>query len=105
MELSRHIIKDDQIIGIGPLMLNKLASSNGTNLWGYFYYEIYTVSNTIPIRTDNLLHDAVNMKGSNEQQMFYGFKDQYHEVKEKIRVLVGKKRRVNKTIAEKLQTT
>lgn len=90
MEVSGYLIKDEQIIGISPLLVHRLpAEHNGPALWAYFFYDLYTFSNTINIRTDNVLYDAVTDERSKDFLVYKSFLQQYKLMYEKVAQLVG----------------
>jgi hypothetical protein len=93
MEICTHLIKTEEIIGIGPLMVESHPDMASRTLWNAkrFAFQVHCRQRSIEITSDYYHVGTGNNPNAEEaeaRKKYYGFKSQYEEARKKIEELL-----------------
>ncbi|HRH59640.1 MAG TPA: hypothetical protein PL045_03675 [Chitinophagaceae bacterium] len=91
MHIYSHIIKDDEIIGIGPLMRKDFRGSFD-ELYGarQYLFSLYTRHQTIEIKMNTAYTNTNEDKNNDQaQQEIIAFQNAYNETVKKVLSIIG----------------
>lgn len=94
MLICNHVIKDDVIVGIGPLMMTTPGDTLMQQLYNRrrLYFELHLTNHTTKIESDwhDIGTDAQpDERTAKERKLYQEFMDQYNVAKNKILELIG----------------
>jgi hypothetical protein len=103
MNVFDHLIPDQAILGIGPLMMEHTASETHQQLYGTrrYLFELHLAAHTTSVKSNwfNVLTEEEHKKAMKQ------WREDYYQFREKIAHLIGEETDQRKCYEEQVETT